>query len=837
MAARSVNVSFTNKSDVALILGGTSLLHGEWTTEPPARIEAGQTVSWRSESNGVATGTEGTAYYDIDGLGITSRSLFHWDNPYVGSNSYSEVTPETFKASHSGGGGDNAHVTWVFDDASLTGDGIPDDWKRNGVTIDPGDGSGPQFINLPAMGADVNKPDIFIQIDFMANAAHSHAMSPAAIKAVVDAFANAPYISRSGSIGINLHVDAGPNSIMNFATGQTWGSLSRSRQLGEVPQLGTATVDGSGNVLVYNWTEFDKIKNQPGGFTSSGRSKIFRYCIFAHQLATASNSGVARGIPGSDFIISLGTFTSITDTNVAGTFMHELGHCLGLGHGGGDGVNNKPNYVSVMNYLWQFSGVTRSGTANIIDFSNVTLNTLNEAVLDETVGLGPAAAGVAIKHWVPARGAVRAAFVQVADGSQPIDWNGDGVATNKNLAFDTNNDGSNGTLAPFDDWKNIKLRGGAIGAGGAYEPPEESSIIEITPADLQRILPADTTPPQTAASIWPAPNAAGWNRTDVKVSFAATDDISGVARTVFDLDGAGPVPVKGPVDIANEGIHGVDYHSIDRSQNVEATKHLDVRIDKTAPEAVISFDPVANDIVVMGRDGLSGVGPAPVKPSHVSPTIWTDFGSDVAEKRTYQIFDRADNKTTLTMKVRCSPEMYEASILTIRYDDARHANREDETFDPGEGKRFDRGEHRHRQSEQKRSSPGEHEHRPSEDETFDQGEYGGYPSEDAPYDRGEIRDYPSEHQRNTIIFERLVGRNNTHPLLGVKQIVSIGEGESRSTVRARYDVLDDLTLLAHETGSLCCAEGEEVQAPLEADIRGLVLLHIATHNGHLLVEE
>jgi hypothetical protein len=784
MAARSVSVSFVNKCDVALVSGGASLLHGIWTTQPPARIEAGQTVGWETESNGVATGTEGTAYYDIEGLGITSRSLFHWDNPFIGSNSYSESYPETFNVSRSGGGGDNANVTWVFDDASSTGNGILDDWKRNGVTIDPGDGSGPQLIDLPAMGADVNKPDIFVQIDFMADATHSHALSAAAIKSVVDAFAKAPYISRSGSIGINLHIDAGPNSIMNFATGQTWGALSRSRQLGEVPQLGTATVDGSGNVLVYDWTEFDKIKNQPGGFTSSGRTRIFRYCICAHQLATGSNSGTTRASPGSDFIISLGTFSGVTDTNMAGTFMHELGHCLGLNHGGGDGVNNKPNYVSVMNYLWQFSGVTRSGTANIIDYSNAALAALNERSLDETVGLGPAAKGVAIQHWVPKTAAAPAAFVQVADGSLPIDWDGDGLATNKNVITDINNDGSNGTLAPFDDWKHLKLRGGAIGAGGSYEPPQESSIVEITPAAQRLILPADITPPTTSASIWPSPNAAGWNRTGVQITFVATDDISGVARTEYDLDGTGTAAAGGPLPVTAEGVHGIDYYSIDRSQNVELAKHLDVRIDKTAPEAVISFDPVANEIVVTGRDGLSGVDPAPIKPSNVTPTVWTDFGSDVAEIRVYQIRDRADNKTTLTMKVRCSPETYEASVLSIRYDDERHSGRKQQ-----------------------------------------------------PSDRANDEEGPSDHQRNTIIFERLVGRNNAHPLLGVKQIVSIGEGGSRSTVRARYDVLDDLTLLAHETGSPCCSERQDMKAALEADIRGLVVLHIATHNGHLVVEE
>ena len=147
----------------------------------------------------------------------------------------------------------------------------------------------------------------------------------------------------------------------------------------EVPQFGTGTVDSTGNLKNYNWAAFDSIKNQLGGFTSSGRTKIFRYCISVHQLATALNSGISRALPGSDFIISLGTFTGVTDTVMAGTFMHELGHCLGLDHGGGDSTNYKPNYVSVMNYLWQITGVTRGGLANIIDYSNAALNALTRA--------------------------------------------------------------------------------------------------------------------------------------------------------------------------------------------------------------------------------------------------------------------------------------------------------------------------------------------------------------------------------------------------------------------------------------------------------------------------
>mgnify|MGYP001769098295 CR=1 FL=1 len=36
-----------------------------------------------------------------------------------------------------------------------------------------------------------------------------------------------------------------------------------------------------------------------------------------------------------------------------GTLMHELGHTLGLRHGGNVETNDKPNYLSVMNYSFQ----------------------------------------------------------------------------------------------------------------------------------------------------------------------------------------------------------------------------------------------------------------------------------------------------------------------------------------------------------------------------------------------------------------------------------------------------------------------------------------------------
>jgi len=81
------------------------------------------------------------------------------------------------------------------------------------------------------------------------------------------------------------------------------------------------------------------------------------------------SSGCAEN-PGNDILITLGSWNlntdSIENSNMllnfqAGTIMHEFGHNLGLKHGGDEDINYKPNYLSIMNYLYQLEGLATIG--------------------------------------------------------------------------------------------------------------------------------------------------------------------------------------------------------------------------------------------------------------------------------------------------------------------------------------------------------------------------------------------------------------------------------------------------------------------------------------------
>ncbi len=102
------------------------------------------------------------------------------------------------------------------------------------------------------------------------------------------------------------------------------------------------------------------------------------------RLAIASGkAGSGSGfsdVGGAGTLVTLGSWPLAFQTVSAkgGTLMHELGHTLGLLHGGGDDTNCKSNYQSVMNYMFQTKLLGPSG---VVDFSSQQLSTLDETSL------------------------------------------------------------------------------------------------------------------------------------------------------------------------------------------------------------------------------------------------------------------------------------------------------------------------------------------------------------------------------------------------------------------------------------------------------------------------
>jgi len=329
------------------------------------------------------------------------------------------------------------------------GDGLPNGWEINGYDANA---DGIVDIDLPALGANYQHKDIFVEMDYMYRDTATYGLAPsqAVLDEIVAVFASAPVSNPDGVDGINIHLDLD-------------NQVAYDNDLNNV------------------YTEFYNLK--AANFDPT-RTAVYHYMIWADRYSGGTSSGLSFGIPATDFIVTLGGWnsgTGGTDNQKIGTFIHELGHNLNLTHGGSDHTNYKPNYLSVMNYRFQTSGVYRDGSWGNFDYQRFYLPALDEMDLDETAGLNSVDASTyGTYHTCWNSGS----WVFSANANGPIDWDCDTDDTETSVAADINYDGYVEALGSQDNWASIVFHGGGV-IGSGMSPQALMAFIQDNYVDPQ----------------------------------------------------------------------------------------------------------------------------------------------------------------------------------------------------------------------------------------------------------------------------------------------------------------------------------------------------------------
>jgi hypothetical protein len=239
------------------------------------------------------------------------------------------------------------------------GDGLLDSWETSGYS----------GVNLPMLGADPYRRTVFVEVDAMPAAVPgvSPGLDPAPTAETYDAvramFRNAPFLNPVGDPGVDLILD-------------TSGSVPYYSEVCFDRGTASGCADNpTAGVVKYSTLKNGNKDGMPAYFDNAHRDLIFHYAIWGD-----TQSFYAPGISdhADDFLITLQTLGTDPkepsfNQNVRSQveeFVHELGHDLGLTHGGGIDVAHsyKPNHWSVMSYTWE----TRTGFDNQFRLDHAT---------------------------------------------------------------------------------------------------------------------------------------------------------------------------------------------------------------------------------------------------------------------------------------------------------------------------------------------------------------------------------------------------------------------------------------------------------------------------------
>lgn len=243
---------------------------------------------------------------------------------------------------------------WTTDpgQSDVDQDGLTDRDELRGFANHPDLPSIDQW--LPQHDADPCRKTIAVEIDWLEDGAANDRPSDAALDEARRMFDNAPvnatpldsircpYYRAPPRPGIQLLIDMSD-------------AISVTPEERVIPLSASGTGDK---------TRFDLYRDGTipgGGFFTPGRSGRFFYNLWGYAWNDSKASGkCCLGDNNNDFVVTLGRWDAErrTDRAQSVSFVHELGHALGLNHAGvTPEPNHKPNYLSVMSYRYLAYGL------------------------------------------------------------------------------------------------------------------------------------------------------------------------------------------------------------------------------------------------------------------------------------------------------------------------------------------------------------------------------------------------------------------------------------------------------------------------------------------------
>ena len=93
----------------------------------------------------------------------------------------------------------------------------------------------------------------------------------------------------------------------------------------------------------------------------------------------------------------------------------------------------------------------------------------------------------------------------------------------------------------------------------------------------------DLTTPATAAAVSGITSNPDWYTSAVSVTLIATDNLSGVAQTLYRVDGGATQTYASAFLVSSDGVHTVEFWSVDVAGNTEGHQSRIIKIDSVAP--------------------------------------------------------------------------------------------------------------------------------------------------------------------------------------------------------------------------------------------------------------